>query len=104
MSFRVRPEATDGAWEVGVRMSVHDVSRALRFDREWHAALARIAADPASLPLHPEATVPETRYLALSSFPYLVLFRTADPAETVVLAILHVGSGPAAFRRAERRG
>ena len=68
-------------------------------------ALARIAADPTSLPLHPEAIGCRRRdTLALKGFPYLVLFRTSDPAETVVLSVLHVGSGPAAFRRAERRG
>ena len=83
---------------------VRDISRGLRFDRNYHAAVARIAADPTSLSPHPEATRPEVRFKTIVGFPYYVLFRTSDADETRVLGVLHTAAGPAQFRRAERRG
>ena len=104
MPLRVRPEADDAAWQIGCRYMVHDPTKGLKFGREWAAALGRIAADPTGLPEHHMATGPQVRYARITGFPYIILYRTTDPAETVVLDTLHVGSGPAAYRRAERRG
>ena len=81
-----------------------DWRKGLAFTAAYDDAVLRIAADPTSLPLHPDATGPEVRFKTIAGFPYLVLFRTADPAETVVLAVLHTAAGPARLRRAERRG
>ena len=103
MPLRVCPEAKDEAWEIGVRMEVYDITRALRFDREWHAALIRIEPDPTSHPEHHMAVGPQVRYISLPGLPYIVLVRTTDPAETVVLSVLHNASGPALYRRAEGR-
>ena len=104
MSLRPHPEANDEAWEIGTRYAVRDFGRAMRFDRALDEAFARIAANPTSHSLHPEANGPEVRYVTLTGFPYLVLYRTTDPAETVVLSVIHNASGPAVDRRAERRG
>ena len=104
MPYRIHPEADDEAWDVGARYAVRDIARGLRFDRVYRAAIARIAADPTSHPLHHMAAGPQVRYVPIAGFPHIVLFRTTDPAETVVIGVLHTGAGPAAFRRAERRG
>ena len=104
MSLRRHPEAEDEAWEIGARYAVRDFARAMRFDRAFNEAVARIAADPTSLAKHPSATGPEIRYRKIAGFPYLVLYRTLDPAETVVLSVLHESAGAAQLRRAERRG
>ena len=111
MPLRRHPDAEDEVWLIGVGLAVHGMGRAIRFDRVFNAALSRIAADPTSHPLHHMAAGPQVRYVPIAGFPYLVLFRpylvlfrTTDPAETVVIGVLHTGAGPAAFRRAERRG
>ena len=104
MPLKVHDEALDQLWEIGARYAVRDMGRALRFERAYESALARIAADPTSHPLHHEALGPEVRYVRVARFPYLVLFRTSDPAETVVLAVLPVAGGPDRLRQAERRG
>ena len=101
MPLRIRPEADDEA--EAAMMSRSTVAKALEFDRAHRAAVARVRADPTALPLHPEATGPAVRYAKLAGFPYIVLFRTADPAETVALAVLHTAAGPTQYRRAEPR-
>ena len=104
MPLRTRPEADENVREASHYYAGVDWRRSLAFVRAYDEAVRRIAADPASLPLHPEATGPDVRYVKLAGFPYVVLFRTADPAETVVLAVLHTAAGPGQYRRAERRG
>ena len=81
-----------------------DWRKGLAFTTAYDAAVLRIAADPTSLPLYPGATGPEVRFKTIAGFPYLVLFRTTDPAETVILAVLHTAAGSGRLRRAERRG
>lgn len=77
---------------------------AVAFEDAFLVALTRIAADPGSLPLCLETGGSEVRFLKVRGFPYLVLFRTTDPADTVVLAVLHAAAGPDRYRSAERRG
>ncbi|QDT18025.1 type II toxin-antitoxin system RelE/ParE family toxin [Alienimonas californiensis] len=75
----------------------------LAFRAAYDAAIARIAADPSSLPWHHLAASTATRYHRVGRFPYVVLFSVADPAETIVLAVLHTAAGPRRFAAAERR-
>jgi len=74
-----------------------------RFLDELDAAFARISVDPASLPWFPQASSGETRFKRVGQFPYLVLFSTADPAETIAFALIHDTAGPARIAAAERR-
>ena len=74
-----------------------------RFWDDFADALARIAADPTSLPWFPQAVSDETRYKRIGRSRYLVLFTTADPAETVAFAVIHDVAGPARIAAAERR-
>ena len=74
-----------------------------RFLDELDAAVLRVAADPSSLPWFPQASSSDTRFKRVGRFPYLVLFSTADPAETVVFALIHDATGPRRIAAAERR-
>ena len=75
----------------------------VRFVDELEDCLDRIDRGGSSYARHPGAAGPETRFLQLRSFPYLVLYSTADPAETVVFSVFHTASGPARLAAAERR-
>ena len=100
---RIHGGADDDFAEIVTHYSGLNWKAARRF-RDAHAeALDRVAADATSHALHPEMAGPEERYVPVRGFPYVVIFRTADPAETVVLAVLHTASGPGAYRRAARR-
>ncbi len=95
-----RTEAADAAVYYGRR----DRSTGIDFGRAYDAAVARIGADPTSLPWHHLAASSHTRYRKVGRFPYVVLFSVADPAETIVLAVLHTSAGPGRYAAAERRG
>ena len=102
--LRMEPDADREAIDVAAGYATRDWRKALAFTDAFDAARARIAADPTSLPLHPEAVGPEAPFKTVAGFPYLAPFRPTDPAETVVLAVLHTAAGPGGPRRAERRG
>ena len=104
MPLRIRPEAKEQADEAVDYYAGLDWRIGVRFADAYDAAIARIAADPTSHSLHHVTIGPQVRFKKLDGFPYLVLFRTTDPAETVVLAVLHTGSGDERYHRAERRG
>ena len=104
MPLRTEPEALEEIDEAAACYGQFDWRKAAQVVAAYDAAVARIAADPTSLPLHHFAVGPAAGYVPLRGFPYLVLFRTADPAETVVLAVVHTAAGPGSYRRAERRG
>ena len=104
MPLRTDPNARRDLDEAADYYLARDWRLAQRLRDEYDAAVVRIAADPTSLPLHPEATGPDVRFKTIAGFPYLVLFRTSDSGETTILSVIHAAAGPGRFRRAERRG
>ena len=73
------------------------------FTAAFKEGLTAIDRRPRSFPPHPDAVSNETRYAVLRRFPYLILFSTADPVETVVAAVGHTRRGPGYWAGAERR-
>ena len=68
---------------------------ATRFMDDFDAAVARIAADPASLPLFLAAADPELRRCRVGArWPYDVLFKS-EPGEAVVHHVWHHHRDPA---------
>ena len=84
--------------------AARDVARAVAFETAYFAARNALRTDPDRFPLHHDAAGPQNRFVRIAGFPYYLLVRTADPADTVILAVLHTAAGPAQLRRAEMRG
>ncbi|NNJ25048.1 type II toxin-antitoxin system RelE/ParE family toxin [Alienimonas chondri] len=103
MPLKTLDEAEDEFLETLRYYASQDWRTGHRFRRAYDTAIARIAADPTSLPWHHEAASDETRFKRIDGFPYLVLFTTVNPGGVVVLAVLHESAGPSRLSAAERR-
>ena len=88
---------------VATALSFASGSTGLEFLDAYDEALARITADPSSLPKFLEASSEQVRFKFVGRFPYLVLFSTADPARAVVFSVIHAAAGPGRIAKAERR-
>ena len=103
MPLRNTADTDREATETAKYYAGQDWQLGLRFRTAYANARARLAPDPSRFPLHPEMPGPEERYVAIAGFPYVLIFRTG-PAETVILGVVHVGAGPAVYRRVAQRG
>ena len=99
MTFRIDPEARADVREQKRRRQNADTRR--RFSARVQDCLDGIRARPTSFPVHPDGDG-RARVALLQGFPYFVLFRT-DGTDTVILAVLHVRSGPDAIATALAR-
>ena len=90
----VLPEAQHDIREAALWYEIREPDLGLRFIREVHSSLKRIAENPFRFPTVEE----DVRRALVKSFPYSIYFLT-NPNEVVIIGVLHQHRRPGTWRK-----